>query len=227
MLVILPFERDFYRQYGMDVDYVGHPLLDVFPEPEAGHKVDSRIIALLPGSRQQEIQRILPAMLATTRQFPDFQFVVAGAASLSPDFYAPYLSGYPEVQLRQGDTYALLREARAALVKSGTSTLETALIGVPQVVCYAGSPLSFAIARRVVNVAYISLVNLILNRELVRELIQDELTAGKLTAALREILEPEKAEALRDGYRHLRHILGDGGASERAAQRIVQITSGN
>lgn len=224
MLVILPFEVDFYKKYGMTVEYVGHPLLDVIPAgtvPDRSENNGKKIIALLPGSRKQEVGRILPVMLSVVDRFPDFEFVIAGAAALPDEFYRPFLSGHPTLRLVRGDTYNLLRSATAALVKSGTSTLETALIGTPQVVCYAGSPLSFAIAKRVVRVPYISLVNLILDRPLVRELIQDELHAEALKNALSEILRPENAKALQAGYAELRHKLGDGGASERAAFLVM------
>ena len=265
MLVILPFERDFYKKYGMEVEFVGHPLLDglmlgapqgLTPRPplqrrgggdRAGARSPSPLergsggeaglergpgndafeatkiadVALLPGSRRQEVARILPRMLDVTRDFQELRFVIAGASSLPEDFYRPFLADHPNVDLQFGQTYDLLRDARAALVKSGTSTLETALIGTPQVVCYAGSPLSYAIARRVVQVPYISLVNLILNRPLVRELIQGELNRTNLRAALNDILDPKKAAEICEGYAELRHLLGDGGASERAAKAIL------
>jgi len=224
MIVILPFEVDFYKKYGMDVAYVGHPLLDVIPAESAAalpKSTGKKIIALLPGSRKQEVGRILPPMLSVVKAFPDFEFVIAGATALPDEFYEPFLSGHPTVRLVRGNTYDLLRSAAAALVKSGTSTLETALVGTPQVVCYAGNPLSFAIAKRVVRVPYISLVNLILDRPLVRELIQDDLNTEALKNALGEILKPDNAKALRAGYAELRQKLGAGGASERAAQLVM------
>ncbi|MFN0015297.1 MAG: lipid-A-disaccharide synthase, partial [Saprospiraceae bacterium] len=182
-----------------------------------------KTIALLPGSRQQEVLRILPAMLSVTPFFPEFEFVIAGATALPDAFYAPFLTNHPTLRLVRGNTYDLLGSSVAALVKSGTSTLETALVGTPQVVCYAGSPLSFAIAKRVVNVPYISLVNLILDRPLVCELIQDDLNTEALKNALREILEPENADAIQVGYLELRQRLGTGGASERAAHCILNM----
>ena len=231
MLVILPFEVDFYKKYDVQVEFVGHPLLDAInPDPngEEGIKEikaplrdSSGLIALLPGSRRQEVQRILPRMLEITPHFPDFEFVIAGTSSLPEEFYQSYLEKYPNVRWIQGQTYKLLRQAKAALVKSGTSTLEAALIGVPEVVCYAGSPISYFIARRLVNVQYISLVNLIMDRPLVRELIQDELNSANLKAALTEILNEEKVAELKSGYAELRHRLGDGGASENAAKAIL------
>lgn len=232
MLVILPFEEDFYKKYGVEVEFVGHPLLDAvdgrgYTIHDVSQTLNSKLqtpnlVVLLPGSRRQEVQRILPVMLAVAADFPEYEFVVAGATSLPEDYYRPFLEKYPNVRLIQGQTYDLLRRAKAALVKSGTSTLETALFDVPQVVCYAGNPLSYFIARRLVNVQYISLVNLIMDRPLVRELIQNELNKNNLKAALAEILLPEKSAGMRVGYTELRQKLGDGGASERAANAILK-----
>ena len=226
MLVILPFEAEFYQKYNMPVTFVGHPLLDVIAGYTApsntADQPPSRVIALLPGSRKQELKRILPVMLAITQDFPQYRFVVAGAPSLPEAVYREYMRDYPAVELEFGKTYTLLAQSAAALVKSGTSTLETALVGTPQVVCYAGNPLSFAIAKRVVNVPYISLVNLILDRLLVRELIQDALNPAKLREALLEVLEPKHVAELKKGYAELRRRLGDGGASQRAAQAILE-----
>lgn len=230
MLVILPFEKDFYKKYEVEAEFVGHPLLDAvqqFREKEGNHVATTvdvasrKLIVLLPGSRRQEVQRILPPMLEVTEDFPEYEFVVAAAASLPKEFYQPYLEKYPKVQWQQGQTYELLSRARVALIKSGTSTLETALFDVPEVVCYAGSPISYHIARRLVDIKYISLVNLIMDRPLVRELIQDELNRDNLKTALTEILTPEKAAEIREGYAALRRMLGDGGASERAAGQIL------
>lgn len=220
MLVILPFEKDFYRQHGVEATWVGHPLLDALPQ--AASPSQRGIVALLPGSRQQEVRRILPVMLSVTPFFADYRFVVAAASSLPEALFREYLAGYPKVELVVGDTYGVLQGAQAALVKSGTSTLETALLGVPQVVCYAGSPISYAIARCVVRVPYISLVNLVLGRPLVRELIQHDLNTTSLRQALDDILQPAQAEAIRAGYRELRERLGGSGASERAARCILE-----
>lgn len=223
MLVILPFEQDFYRKYGLETEFVGHPLLDAIGGPEKNVKNESAtpVIALLPGSRRQEVQRILPVMLAVTADYPDMEFVIAGAASLPDDFYRPFLEKHSGVKLLRGQTYELLRRAKAALVKSGTSTLETALIGTPQVVCYSGNPVSYFIARRLVNVKYISLVNLIMDAPLVKELIQQDLTREKLGLALAEILTTEKSAEIQAGYSELRRRLGAGGASRRAADIIL------
>jgi len=221
MLVILPFEVDFYKKYSVEVEFVGHPLLDAVGTNNE-QQTTNNLVALLPGSRRQEVLRILPRMLEVTSGFPDYEFVVAGATSLPAGFYQPFLEKYPNVRLLRGQTYDLFRQAKAALVKSGTSTLEAALFGVPQVVCYAGSPVSYLIARRLVKVQYISLVNLIMDKPLVRELIQDELNSTNLKSALAEILNPEKASALQAGYTELRQKLGDGGASNRAAHAILK-----
>ena len=228
MLVILPFETAFFEKYGVKARFVGHPLLDAIDTSVRFQALENKdnIIALLPGSRQQEIKRILPVMLRITSHFPEYQFEVAGAASLPPDFYQPFLEKYPHITLHIGQTYALLGRAKAALVKSGTSTLEAALFQVPQVVCYAGNPLSYAIARRLVNVPYISLVNLIMDRPLVRELIQNELTTSNLRVALADILDPAQAAELQAGYAELRQRLGDGGASGRAATAILEVVRG-
>lgn len=223
MLVILPFEQAFFKQYGVAAEFVGHPLLDaILPNTDQEPvRQDKDTIVLLPGSRKQEIQRILPVMLESSVDFPGYKFVIAAAASLPAEFFGPFLQHYPQVSLVRGKTYDLLRQARAAMVKSGTSTLETALLDVPQVVCYAGNPVSYFIARRLVNVKYISLVNLILDRPLVRELIQQDLNRENLSAAMAAILEPAKADEIRKGYEELRRLLGEGGASGKAAEAIL------
>ncbi|HMQ45827.1 MAG TPA: lipid-A-disaccharide synthase [Saprospiraceae bacterium] len=224
MLVILPFERDFYAQYGYPADFVGHPLLDAIadlPLDEAFRQreglSDKPIIALLPGSRRQEIERMLDVMLAVVPHFPDFQFVVAGAPAIPSDFYRDFIQSYPQVKLVQGLTYSLLQQAQIAAVTSGTATLETALFEVPQVVCYRGSAFSFWIAKRLVNVRYISLVNLIMDRPIVQELIQHDLNAESLTKALNALLVQENAQRIQADYKELKQRLGDSGASIRAA----------
>ncbi len=231
MIVILPFETAFYQKFGMEVEYVGHPLLDAIRTSPAGAPETARlsaaaearpVIAILPGSRQQEVKRMLPILLSAVPFFPNYRFVVAGASTIPESVYRQLLESCPGVELVFGKTYEVLRSATAALVKSGTSTLETALIGVPQVVCYAGNPLSYAIARRLVQVNHISLVNLILDRPLIRELIQQELNTGNLVDALQAMLEPQPSNMVREGYAELRHMLGDGGASDRAAKAIFR-----
>ena len=232
LFVILPFEEDFYRQYDYEVDFVGHPLMDVvddIPETEnfrRDHQLDNRpIVALLPGSRKQEIERMLEVMLAITPAFTGYQFVIAGAPAQPESFYQKILDkarpDAAQVKLVNNRTYALLRHAEAALVTSGTATLETALFGVPQVVCYRGGRLSYLIARRLVQVDFIALANLIAEREVVRELIQDEYNAGNLKAELAKLFLPEHRRRIQEGYALIRDRLGRPGASRRAADLIV------
>jgi lipid-A-disaccharide synthase len=226
MLVILPFEKDFYAKYGMEVEYVGHPLLDAMLQnnalPDDFEKFPKPVIALLPGSRMQEIRLILPKMMAIVSHFPAEQFVIAASTSLSLKLFQEYLDKNPNLRVIQGKTYEILKQSKAALVKSGTSTLETALLNVPQVVCYEGSPVSYAIAKRVINVKYISLVNLIANKPLVEELIQEKLTQENLKVALQNILLTKNAKKMQQEYADLRVLLGGGGASERAAEAIIK-----
>lgn len=234
MYVILPFEKSFYEQYGLEVQFVGHPLLDVIenftPPPSflTDHQLDKQkpIIALLPGSRKQEITRVLPTMLSVIPHFPDYQFVIAGAPSMPIHFYLQLLQQTGEnIPIISDQTYPLLAHAHAALVTSGTATLETALFKVPEVVCYRGSRLSYEIAKRVIRVKYISLVNLIVDRLLVKELIQNDFNPSNLQQALLHILQPDTRQNLQNGYRELQERLGNAGASQRAAEHMVSITS--
>lgn len=229
MFVILPFEKEFYAKYDYEVDFVGHPLLDAMKDlPEmdlekfkSENQLDERkIIALLPGSRQQEIRVKLPLMLSVEKDFPEFQFVVAGAPSLDLEFYQEITK--KDLKIVFGKTYDLLRSAEAALVTSGTATLETALLNTPEVVCYKGSRISYEIGKRVVKyIDYISLVNLIMDREVVKELIQQELNTKNLKSELTKILtEPKRSQVLND-YKELREKLGGQGASERTAELIL------
>jgi lipid-A-disaccharide synthase len=234
LFVILPFETDFYAKHGMEVDFVGHPLLDVI-EPyappanfrEKYHLGPEPIIALLPGSRQQEIRRMLPTMLAMIPHFPDHQFVIAGAPSASSNLYEKILEEYnlslnKKLHLISNQTYPLLSHARAAMVTSGTATLETALFEVPQVVCYKGNALSYQIAKRLVKVPYISLVNLIADREVVTELIQDDFHADRLQQEVTRLLSDEPAAQMKTDYQELKESLGNQGASLRAAKLMVE-----
>ncbi|MFN7115542.1 MAG: lipid-A-disaccharide synthase [Saprospiraceae bacterium] len=237
MLVILPFEPEFYQNYDYKVEFVGHPLLDVIenyqPTSDFIQKnklSDQPIIALLPGSRKQEITRMLDVMLSVVPEFPDYQFVIAGAPSQPKEFYDAILKDSKvknQVYLVQNQTYDLLSHAKAALVTSGTATLETALFNVPEVVCYKGSAISYAIAKRVVGkrIKFISLVNLIIDRLLVKELIQNELNTHNLKQALKEILHPDKADVIKSGYKALQQKLGNAGASQRAASIITAYLS--
>ena len=232
MLVILPFEKDFYKRWEYDVTYVGHPLVEVveaekhaFTENTNG---EGKVIALLPGSRKQEILKKLPVMLETSRHFPEEQFVVAQAPGMEEEFYRELLAAYPNVSSVKNATYPLLLRSKAALVTSGTATLETALFGIPEVVCYKGSNISYQIARRLVKIKYISLVNLIMDKEVVTELIQDKLTVDNLKKELDKLLhDPEKQEQLRNDYDQLRSLLGKGGAASRNAAEIIVEMLGN
>lgn len=225
MLVILPFEKDFYKQFNFDAEFVGHPLLDAMDEVKRATnkiKADKPIIAILPGSRKQEIEKMLPLMLSVKKYFKNYQFVVAGAPSQTPDFYKKIIND-SEVRIVYNDTYNLLSQSYAALVTSGTATLETALFGVPEVVCYKGGKLSFQIAKRLVKVKYISLVNLILDKEAVKELIQDELTTNNIQTELTKILIGDARENILKEYVNLKQKLGVSGASKKAATSIVNL----
>lgn len=225
LLVILPFEQQFFKDHNVDAVYVGHPLLDAirnFEQQPHSASFPGNTIALLPGSRKQEIRRILPVMLAASRHFPAYSFAIAAATAIPDSFYAPYVEQYPGVSLLRDQTYLLLNHSVAALVKSGTSTLETALFKVPQVVCYAGNNLSYQIARRLVTVKYISLVNLIVDKPLVEELIQHDLNESNVTNALKRILDPVHSGALKQEYEKMRQKLGEGGASAKAAREILR-----
>lgn len=231
MFVILPFEPEFYDKYEYAVDFVGHPLLDVTAHYQAtsdfrtkNQLPDRPLVALFPGSRKQEITRMLSEMLQMVALFPDYHFVIAGAPSQSTDFYAPFLEGVKASNLSfvSQQSYDLLSHAKAALVTSGTATLETALFKVPQVVCYKGGRLNYWLAKRLINVKYISLVNLIVDRPLVKELIQGDLNSAQLETSLREILTDTKATAIRRGYDDLIERLGRAGASQRAAHLMFR-----
>jgi len=224
MLVILPFEQAFYANYNFEVKYVGHPLLDIIPEQvdqTSASDFQKPLIALLPGSRKQEIKRMLPEMLGAVSSFPDYQFVLACAPSIPNEFYDLFLKDYPQVNRSDQKTYYLLSMAQAALVTSGTATLETALFKVPEVVCYKGGKLSYSIAKRLIKVKYISLVNLIMEREIVKELIQDECNSAQMVNELNIILEDFNRYTLINEYKVLRDKLGNSGASERAAKEVV------
>jgi len=228
MLVILPFEEDFYRGWNYKVTYVGHPLVEVIAEEKKKPVTplsDRPVLALLPGSRRQEIAQKLPVMLQMVREFPDYQFIIAQAPSMPAAVYREFI-GNENVLLAPGQTYNLLRQAKAALVTSGTATLETALIGTPQVVCYRGNPLSFWLAKKLVKVKYISLVNLIMDKEVVRELIQDDLNPRQLKTELDKLLNNEAhLSGLKADYDRLWHKLGNTPASDTAAAAIVKLVS--
>ncbi len=230
MLVILPFEKEFYRKHQVDAHFVGHPLLDAISDLPAidvqkfkeEHNLNGKeIIALLPGSREQEVAKMLEIMLSVRPFFKDYQFVIAGAPSLPEEFYQKYVDD--NVHFVSNKTYDLLRCSKAALVTSGTATLETALLNIPEVVCYRSSRISYEIGKRVVkNIKYISLVNLIMDEEIVTELIQNELNTENLVKEMNAILVGETRQNMLDNFEFLRQKLGGKGASDQAADIIVK-----
>lgn len=229
MYVILPFEKDFYEgKHQYPVHFVGHPLLDaIAARREVSMEVFRRenglderpIIALLPGSRKQEIAKMLSVMLSVVGSYHPYQFVIAGAPSLGYDFYRQFIRE-ENVHFVSGKTYDLLSHAHAALVTSGTATLETALFRVPEVVCYRGNWISYQIAKRVISLKYISLVNLIMDAPVVTELIQGDLNTRNLKVELDKLLDPAYRDKLQRDYQALRERLGNEGASRRTAQAI-------
>ena len=227
MIVILPFEKEFFKKWNYDVEYVGHPLVDVienFKKEHSSIKQSANIIALLPGSRRQEIATKLPIMLEASKNFSNYKFIVAKAPSVDDEFYEPFLSDHKNVEVISNDTYSLLMQADAALVTSGTATLETALFGVPEVVCYKAGSISYQIAKRLVKLKFICLVNLIMDKEVVKELIQNELTAENITKELNGILfDTLKRERIEMDYAELKNLLSEGGnASANAAKSIYE-----
>lgn len=222
LMVILPFEKEFFAKHGMEVDFVGHPLIDEIEDRRQKSEVKKEnIIALLPGSRKQEILHNLHQMLQVQDEFPDYQFVIGKAPGFDVSFYRETFALNKAIVSSEG-TYSLLERSKAALVGSGTATLETALMKVPQVVCYKGNAISVAIARKLIHVPYISLVNLILDRPAVKELIQGELNPKSIVSELRMILEEgESRNKMLQDYDELWSKLGSGGASELAAKLIV------
>ncbi len=232
MLVILPFEKEFYEtKWDYKVEYVGHPLAQVVSDFLRSHKSKDQtapakpIIALLPGSRAQEVKAKLPLMLEASRSFPQYQFVIAKAASLDDSFYDALTVGYEDIASVKNETYSLLAKADAALVTSGTATLETALFRIPQVVCYKGSPISYFIARRLISIKYISLVNLIMDRPVVTELIQGDLTVANIRRELEAILfNSDRKAQIQQDYDLLFNLLQQGGnASLKAANLICKL----
>jgi len=235
MMVILPFEKAFYKKYNYDVDFVGHPLLDVIsqspysalPDFIKENKLqDKPIIALLPGSRQQEIQNMLPVMRDTALKFPEYQFIIAGAPSAHNEWYESFLQ-HENIHIIYDKTYELLSHSYAALVTSGTATMETALWGVPEVICYRAKgvtgTISYHLAKRLVGkkLKFIGLVNLVMEREVVKELIQHELTVENLSSELKKLTgdKPYREQIISD-YKQINEKLGGPGASARAAKVI-------
>lgn len=230
LYVILPFEKDFYeKKHHFPVEFVGHPLIDSISNRQKTtlesfcdeFNLDTKpIIAILPGSRKQEITKMLSVMLSVVDDFPNYNFVVAGAPSQDASFYHTII-GNKKVTLIQNQTYKLLDVAHAAMVTSGTATLETALFKVPEVVCYKGSWVSYQIAKRIITLKYISLVNLIMDEEVVTELIQGECNPKRIKAELTQLLDQNHRNKLAQKYDELETKLGGIGASKKTAQLIV------
>ncbi len=228
MFCILPFEVEFYKTWGMEVDYVGNPLLDAIEgnqEDESfalRHNLKARpVIALLPGSRKQELDKVLPDMLAAADRFPQYQFIIAGAPGFEFKDYQPYIAER-QVQVIFNETYNLLLHSMAAVVTSGTATLETALLKIPQVVVYKGNALSVAIARSLVKIRFISLVNLIMDERVVEELIQRDCNPSKIEGELNNILhDPLYRTRMLINYDELAIKMGQPGASSRTARLMV------
>lgn len=230
LFVILPFEKEFYKKYDYEVEFVGHPLIDAIADRNQADEKEFRkehhlgskpIIALLPGSRKQEITKMLSVMLSLVDDFSDYKFVIAGAPSQDFTFYKEII-GKKEVCFINNKTYDLLSVSSAALVASGTATLETGLFKVPQVVCYKGGSISYQIAKRIITLKYISLVNLIMDREVVTELIQNDFTKANLKKELTKILDDKHRQKLFLDYLELEKKLGGKGASEKTASLIVK-----
>ena len=232
MLVILPFEEEFYRRYGVDVTFVGNPLLDELAKVGTGNRSiflrrnslgeRREIIALLPGSRRQEVKRILPIMIRVASHFPDYQFVIAGISSLDKSLYKDII-GQSDVFFVENQTYELLQNSSAAMVTSGTATLETALFSIPEVVCYKATGFSYRLAKWMIKVKFISLVNLIMDREVVKELIQGDMNEDNLVKELDQLLHNGKRQRkLLEDYEELKDKLGNVGASEKAAGIICE-----
>ena len=227
MLVILPFEKEYFKnKWQWEVDYVGHPLVEVVErfraQQDHNNTEEKEVIALLPGSRKQEILKKLPVMLEVSRQFPNEKFIVAKAPGLEDSFYSSLLQPYPNVTTVSNRTYFILVRSKAALVTSGTATLETALFNVPEVVCYKGNPISYEIAKRVINIKYISLVNLIMDKPVVKELIQHDMNVRSVSNELQLLLnDSNKRAQIQQDYSTLYSLLKAGGsASMNAVNKI-------
>lgn len=222
MFVIFPFEKEFYERYDVKVDFVGHPLLDELQDKNLASEADNHTIALLPGSRKQEISYLLPEYLKVIPQFPEYKFIITGLSQIGEAFYKE-LIGNTRCELVMDKTYDTLRQSTAAIVTSGTATLETALHDVPEVICYKGSWISYYIAKSLIkNISYICIVNLICDKRVVEELIQADVNADRLVLELKKLLTDNGRKEIKEGYALLRTKLGETGASERTAKLMLQ-----
>jgi len=235
MFIIFPFEKEFYKKYDYEVEYVGNPIMDAIDTKKTNIEKfrkdyslnEKKIIALLPGSRKREIQHNFPLMLKISKLFPEYQFLVAAAPSLGKEIFLKYIKD-EDVTLIYNDTYEILKHSEAAIVTSGTATLETAILNIPELVCYKGDKLSYHIAKRLVKVDYISLVNLVMQKEIIKEFIQYDMTAENITNELKLILNNDVyRNTMLSEFENLRNILGGKGASERTADIIVKSLTNN
>lgn len=227
MFVIFPFEKDFYEKYGVQVDYVGHPLLDEMRNAEFGMQNEQpNNIALVPGSRKQEISYLLPEYLKVVDEFPQYKFIVTGMSGIGEAFYRNII-GSKNVELIMDDTYGVLKKSKAAIVTSGTATLETALHNIPEVICYKGNPISYFIINALIDksIGFICIVNLISGKRVVEELIQTDVNKNRLVAELKKITEGEERQRILSDYELLRQKLGNAGASKRAAELMLHYLS--
>jgi lipid-A-disaccharide synthase len=235
MFVILPFEKDFYKKYDIDVIYEGSPILDALGKTlektelfetfcEQNSLPPKPIVAILPGSRVQEISKMLPIMTEVASSFPEYSFVIAGMSFLPPSLYENFTK-QNNVFIVFDKTYLLLHQAKAAIVASGTATLETALFNVPQVVCYKTNPITFSIGKRIVKIKYVSLVNLMLGKEAIHELLQNKLTVKNLKREVQLILDDAHREVIFSDYKRFSSLMGEKGASERVAKQMVKMLS--
>jgi lipid-A-disaccharide synthase len=218
LLVILPFEEEFFRTRGVKTEFVGHPLLQ--SKLESQNLKESRQIALLPGSRKQEVEHILPLMLSVQSEISDYKFVIAAMSHIGESFYKRII-GDKKVVLIFDNSHEVIGNSELALVSSGTATLQTALAEVPQIVCYKSGWLNYELGKRLIKVPFISLVNLIFGKEIVRELIQDNLNTASLIAEIKKLQDLNNRKVLKENYQSLRKLLGEKNASKRAAEIIL------
>lgn len=223
LLVILPFEVEFFKKWKMDVTFVGHPLLDTLPQNKTNEQA-RKTIALLPGSRKQEIEKMLPLYVAVSKYFSEYEFLVAGMSIHGEAYYRSYLEG-SNCHLKMDATYSILSQACAAVATSGTATTETALFNVPQVVCYKASRLSYVIGKLLVKIPFISVVNLVSEKKVVSELIQHDANTQKLKQELALILQADVSANMLHDYAVFKEKLGGSGASKRAAKIVFDLAA--
>lgn len=228
LLCILPFEKKYFKErWDWEVDYIGHPLMQVLEDKvNLPHPLpliqENKLIALLPGSRKQEIEKKLPVMLSIVNAFPAYHFGIAQAPGLEDDWFNSLVPGNQRIHIVKDNTYALLNHSEAALVTSGTATLETALLGVPEVVCYKGNPITLLLAKRFIKIKFIALVNLIMDKEVVKELIQEQLTTTNLISELKQLLESSsKQKQIKEDYATLKNNLYTGEKATDVAAAII------